>query len=935
MAFESGPKPNGDLDERLSADIHLLGDALGLVIRQQAGIEVFGLEEHVRALTKARRQDSDPRIGSAVSRLTAELSLPQADALARAFTTYFELINIAETNHRIRVTRERERARYPEPAPESIAEAVETLWNAGVNTAEMAALLDRLRIELVFTAHPTEAKRRTVLSKLQRIGGILTDLETRALLPRERDAQTAALHAEISNLWLTRRSRTNKPSVTDEVRIGLYYLDNVLWTVLPQVYNSLRDALARYYPQLAPPKQWLRFASWMGGDRDGNPNVTAYVTAETLRLHRGLALERHRSVAQALSRSLSLSERMRPITPQLRGWLAERLASADEHVAFLADRYPDEPYRLCAAIVAADLGAASADRIRSRLLGLIDDPLPALGAPADLRRPLGLIDDSLRQSQVAVVADGDLATFRNQVDVFGLQAATLDLRQESSFHDAVLDELLGKLGLAQEYRRHDPHERLALLTRLLDEPPPALDGLTDLSDRARETLELFRVVRRAVDLYGRDAIGPHIVSMTRTPADLLAVHLLAYWHGVNRRADGAPDGLAIAPLFETRADLAASPQVMSALFHHPHYAAHLEQFGRRQIVMIGYSDSNKDAGYLTANWELYLAQARLAESCLKQGIDLTLFHGRGGTVARGGGPTKRAILSQPPGSVNGRFRITEQGEVLYEHYARPEIALRHLEQVVHSVLLASNPRRRRPIQTAWVDALEQISAEAFRAYRGLVYEDPDLVRYWQEATPIRELSEMRIGSRPAKRADSNDPFAFLRAIPWVFSWMQSRHVLPGWYGVGAALGAFAHGREVELELLRAMYRQWDFFRALIDNAQMSLVKADMGIARLYADLVADAAVRERIYAQIAQQYELSCRWVLRITGQREILDNEPVLQRAIRRRNPYVDPLNFLQVDLLRRYRTLAAPHSPEGQQVLETIFLTINGVSAGLKNTG
>jgi phosphoenolpyruvate carboxylase len=926
---------HSDPESRLKGDIRLLGDTLGKVIRQQADIELFGLVEHMRALTKARRSDNDPEIDTAIGRLVSDLSLPRAEALARAFTTYFELVNIAETNQRVRITRSRERELSPDPLPESIAAAIEQLWKAGVSSAEMGELLQRLQIELVFTAHPTEARRRTVISKLQRIGMTLAELETNDLLPREVQERHTSLLAEISNLWLTRRSRTNRLSVTDEVRLGLYYMDGTIWNVLPGVYEAMRSALARYYPLLEPPRRFLRFGSWMGGDRDGNPNVTAWVTAETLRLHRGLALERHRTVAQNLSRLLSLSEQLRPISADLHHWLQTKLTNPDDHIAFLADRYPDEPYRLSGAILAADLGATLNDRIRSRLLGMIDDPLPAISTPDNLRRPLDLLDASLRQSGVAVVADEELKTFRTQAEVFGLHVATLDLRQESGWLDIVLDELLGKLGLCAGWLGESADSRLALLTRWLNEPVPDLSAPADLSESLRETLDLFTIVRRAIDLYGHESLGPFIVSMTRTPADLLAVHLLACWHGINQRPDGKPDGLKITPLFETRADLEAASDVMATLFTHPAWATHLERVGRRQIIMIGYSDSNKDAGYLTANWELYQAQARMAACCREHGIDLTLFHGRGGTVARGGGPTKRAILSQPPGTIAGRFRITEQGEVLSEHYARTAIARRHLEQVVHAVLLASNPRRDQEQPERWTRAMEQLSADAFRAWRSLVYENPELVQYWQEATPIRELSEMRIGSRPAKRANSADPFAFLRAIPWVFSWMQSRHVLPGWYGMGHALRRFTEANPDNLALLRTMYREWDFFRALIDNAQVSLSKADMGIAQLYADLVSDAGVRERIYTHVAEAYEETCHQVRLITGQRHILDNEPGLQRAIRVRNPYVDPLSFLQVELLRRYRTHPDPRSEEGQHLLETIFLTINGVSGGLKNTG
>ncbi len=922
------------IQDRLSEDIHLLGDILGQVIRQQAGIEIFGLEEHLRALTKARRSDADPAIDASISRLVERLSLDEAEDVARAFTTYFELINIAEANHRIRVNRAREEAHYPHPQPESIRAAIAELWRSGVEESEMAHLLERLHIELVFTAHPTEAKRRTVLSKLQRLSRALYTLETRRLLPRERDNLMAHIQAEVTNLWLTERTRTTQPRVTDEVRTGLYYLETTLWDVAPDIYQALREALAEFYPHLTPPARFLTFGSWMGGDRDGNPNVTAAVTAETLRLHRGLAIERHRRAAQRLSRSLSLSERLRPAAPDLRAHIASRLAAPPEHVAFLYERYPSETYRLGAALMAADLAEASTDPVRNRLLGLSHAPLPRLRTAHDLQTRLAQMETSLRQAGARSIVEAELTPFQHQAAIFGLDAARLDLRQESAYHTEVVHELLTRLHLTNRYQSMEAAERMAWLTRLLQEPPPALDSLHPLSEKTEETLTLLQVAWRAIQFYGRTALGPYVISMTRSAADVLELLLLTVWRGLNRRADGGAEGMPIAPLFETRADLEGAASTMRQLFEHPIYRAHLDALEGEQIIMIGYSDSNKDAGFLTANWELYQAQEQLTAICQAHQVTLTLFHGRGGTVARGGGPMTRAILAQPPGSVNGKFRITEQGEVLYERYAAPAIARRHLEQLTHTILLASSPHHAPAIDEAWRSAMHTLADIAHRAYRGFVYESPELVRYWQDATPIRELSLMRLGSRPAKRARSDDPLAFLRAIPWVFSWMQSRHGLPGWYGVGSALEHYADKPDQLLQL-RAMYQQWPFFQAVLDNAQVSLGKADMGIARLYATLVPEAALRQRVYDHIAAEYERTRHWILRIADQRDLLDNEEVLKRSIRLRNPYVDPLNFIQVRLLRDYRAHPAPDSPEAGRLLEAIFLTINGIAAGLKSTG
>lgn len=931
------PSPN-DKQERLSEDIHLLGDILGRVIRRQEGIEVFELEERIRALSKARRIDNDQRIDERLQTLIRELSAAEAELVARSFTTYFELINLAEEQQRVRVLRDRERQAHPQPLRESIPAAVATLRQAGMDEFEMGRLLERLDIELVFTAHPTQAKRRTVLSKLRRLAEALNDLNIRDLLPAEYEALKEQITAEVTLLWLTDRSRTTKPTVTDEVRTGLYYFDITLWDVLPQLYRHMADALAQYYPTLELPPRFLTFGSWIGGDRDGNPNVTVDVTAETLRLHRGLAVERHRTAARELDRSLSISEELAPISPELK----EAIYADGEltgHLAFLHGRYPNEPYRLIAARLSADLAEASADDMVARLKGEAAPPLRRRTMQT-LLEPLELIDRTLCESGMSDVAAADLSRTLQQVRIFGLHSARLDLRQYSDYNTEVLDELLGKLGWYEGFGKLDGAERAAVLSAMLSRPTPDLASLEELSAESQETLALFQVIKRATDFYGPELFGPYIVSMTHGPEDILAPLLLAYWHGLCLQPDSERECLTFAPLFETREDLRTAPEVMSALFDHPAYAPHLERVGRQQTIMIGYSDSNKDAGYLAANWELYQAQEALTQTCREQQVVMTLFHGRGGTIARGGGPANRAILAQPPGSVGGRIRVTEQGEVIDDRYGHPAIARRHLEQVVHAVLLASVPDHYRLLarpQPEWEKAMDQLAAISYQAYRKLVYETPALLDYWTQATPMDEISQMRIGSRPSRRS-SGATFASLRAIPWGFSWMQSRHGLPGWYGVGAALATFANSAEraqERLQLLQTMYHDWPFFRSVIDNAQMALIQADMGIARLYAGLVEDAAVSEQIFGEIERAYHETCDAILQVTSQRQLLDNDPVLKRSVRQRNPYVDPLNFIQVSLLRRLRELPDQEGNEAQDLRETIFLTINGIASGLKNTG
>jgi len=554
----------------------------------------------------------------------------------------------------------------------------------------------------------------------------------------------------------------------------------------------------------------------------------------------------------------------------------------------------------------------------------------------NLLEPLALMDRSLRVARMDDVARADLERILYQARVFGLHAARLDLRQYSDYNTAVLDELFGRLGWMEGFGNLDGPARAEALTSALAHPAPDLSGLNDLSPEAAETLELFRVVKRAVDYYGPELFGPYVVSMTHGPEDILAPLLLARWHGLCLRENGQPEGMTFAPLFETRADLRAAPEVMAALFAHPGYAPHLARAGRRQTIMIGYSDSNKDAGYLAANWELYQGQDALTEVCERHNVVMTLFHGRGGTIARGGGPANRAILAQPPGSVDGRIRITEQGEVIADRYGHPAIAARHLQQVVHAVLIAGAPENYRLVarpRADWMAAMEELAAISYRAYRALIYETPELLIYWSQATPMDEISQMRIGSRPSRRTGAAT-FDSLRAIPWGFSWMQCRHVLPGWFGVGEALAEFGRAPD-GLALLQEMYRDWPFFRNLLDNSQVSMAQADMGIAGLYAGLVEDARVRDLIFDQVASAFAQTREAILRTTGQRELLDNDPVLQRSVRRRNPYIDPLNFIQVSLLRRLRGLADPESAEADRIRDTIFLTINGIASGLKNTG
>jgi phosphoenolpyruvate carboxylase len=899
----------------LSETVRLLGDLLGQVVSAEESPQLFDTEERIRALAKARRA-GDTLAGARLATEVATLPPNAARVMASAFTVYFDLVNVAEEDYRVQALRERQRDQYPQPINDSIAAAIEQLKQRGVTDAQLATALNQLHIELVLTAHPTEAKRRTILSKLQRVAQSLRQLDSGDLLPHERVEVLASLRAEITALWLTDQARTARPGVTDEVRTGLYFIDEIFWDVLPRVYAELDTALAQHYPQLSSPARWFTLASWIGGDRDGNPNVTAEVTAETLRLHRGLAIEHHRRALQEVARRFSLSARRVPPPAELQAWLNQR-HPLPEHVAFLEKRYADEPYRLTLSLLSADLEQASQEQMTARLLE--NTPHTARIQIADLTEPLDLI---------ASVAPPALVEYRlrevqRQLEIFGLHTARLDIREDSSRLTSTVGELLRALNIDTTFEQSDDLTRARTILHLLSQPTPQLAQNPGITPDTAETWATFRLIGRAQHVYGRELIGPVIISMTHGVADILTVLLLARW-------TGCADGLRITPLFETLDDLSNAPHILTELFSLDAYRVHLARCNGEQTVMIGYSDSNKDGGYLAANWALYCAQENIAQVCREYGIKLTLFHGRGGTVARGGGPAHRAIRAQPPGTINSHFRVTEQGETIASKYANPDLAHRHLEQIVSAVLLASAPiDQAKSISPVWRETLNGLSHAAWQAYRSLVYGTPGFIEYWRAATPIDEISRLRIGSRPTTRRGTALKLDQIRAIPWVFSWMQSRFNLPGWYGLGAALSAHPAA------LNREMYEQWPFFRALLDNAEMSLLKADLGIAALYSQLLSDQDRAQQFFDRIRAEYDRAVEAVLHATNHAHLMDSDPIIQRSIQLRNPYVDPLNYIQIDMLRRLRALPDQTSSEAEALREVIVMTINGIASGLRNTG
>ena len=899
----------------LSIAIRLLGDILGDVITELESSDLFEIEERIRIAAKDRRGGD----AEAVKQLEAEveaLSVDDARAVSSAFTTYFDLVNLAEEYHRVQQLRERESEQHPTPLSESVGNAVASLKELGVTPAQMQALLDRLSLELVLTAHPTESRRRTVVSKLQRVARSLEYLANNQLTPSEREGTLSSIRAEVVGLWFTDRTRTVKPTVTDEVRTGLHFVESVFWDTLPALYADLDGALASHYPEVVPPSNWFRLASWMGGDRDGNPNVTHEVTAETLRLHRGLAVESHRHTLQSLARRLSMSSERLPVSPDINSWIESR-RPLPPHVKYIEERYAAEPYRLLLSLLAADLAEASNDDMTARLLGRT--PHQARVHVDDLLKPIDLVASNLPVS----LSQGAIKKVRQQLNIFGLQAMRLDIREESSRFNAVVDETLRALNITTDFIGMPDKERLSLLVKLLSAPLPNLSAHPGFTNESAETFALFQLITRVQDVYGSELLGPVVISMCRSAADVLSVLLLARWTGCD-------EGMQIVPLFETIDDLKSAPSVLDEMFSLPLYREHLKMCKDEQMVMIGYSDSNKDGGYLTANWSLYQGQEDIAKAAHKHGVMLTIFHGRGGTIARGGGPANRAIRAQPADTINGRFRITEQGETIAARYSNPKLAHRHLEQIVHAVLMASSPAKtKNDIKQTWRTQMDSMSTTARKVYRGLVYETPGFIDFWQAATPLDEIKRMHIGSRPAARAKSGE-VTKIRAIPWVFSWMQSRFNLPGWFGLGSALESAGN-----IELLRDMYEGWSFFKTMLDNTEMSLIKADMEIASLYVDLVPDKKLAQGIFDLVLAEYERTRDAVLLISGHANLLDAEPVTQNSVHLRNPYVDPLNYIQVEMLHRIRELDDIESDAAQSIREVIGVTINGIAAGLRNTG
>ena len=909
---------------RLSTSIRTLGNLLGETIIEQEGVNLFDLEEEVRRLAKGWRTGDGASLEE-IDALISELveDMPRTFAVLKAFITYFQLVNLAEEEQRVHVLRERERAAYEQGVPmrETIADALARLHAEGLTAADLRVVLADLFISPVLTAHPTETKRLTMLEKLRELAVVLEKLGEDALSSREMERSQRLLREYIVLLWQSDETRDRRPTVLDEVRNGLYFFEATLFKLVPSIYGELERALAQEFPgESFKVPTFLRYGSWIGGDRDGNPFVTIDVTEETLRTHKEFILRLYNIEVDHLYNHLSPSIRRVQVSQELLDGIEQDFRLVPEDEVEVLERFKLEPYRQKLILMFRRLRATRAeneqawnDKARNpRAYRNVNEFL------VDLRQ----IDSSLRANKGARLADGRLSRLIRSVEIFGFHLATLDIRQHARRHRAAISEIFARFKVFADYDALAEADKIAVLTReILSERP--LTALPVFSPETNETIRLFRLVRQAHEEVDPEVITAYITSMTTSVSNLLEVLLLAKDAGLFGQID-------IVPLFEMVADLQNAPALMTELFGNEAYRRHLELRGRQQQIMIGYSDSGKDGGYLRANWMLFKAQRQLAETCERQDVRLTLFHGRGGTLGRGGGPANRAILAQPPESVRGRIKLTEQGEVVSSRYANPDIAHRHLEQLVNAVLLSSGRRPQYDQEAEWAAVMDRVSDAAYVKYRSLV-EKPEFLPYFHDATPIDHIDALNIGSRPSRRGATQD-IGDLRAIPWVFAWTQTRVNLPAWYGVGAAVEAWVEGGEDRLAELRSLYDNWPFFRTIFDNVQLGLTMADMDIASLYAEL-ADDHVRTAIYDDIRQEYERTRLALLAVTQADSLLQDDEWLRRSIRVRNPYVDPMNLVQIALLRKLRD--APDSPQAEEWREAVLLAVNGIATGLQNTG
>ena len=946
----SPPPPPPAPDAALRGDIKALGELLGQTLVRQEGEYLFDLVEQIRALTRS----AEPGAADEAQARLAEIDLGTAIRLVRAFSSYFYLANVTEQVHRARELHS-ERATtgsWLSRAVERIGKAIEDP-ESKVTRDWVEEVISRLSVRPVFTAHPTEAARRTILGKLRQIALLLdanpfpqpgTVVDPVAQRRAERRLQEL-----VESLWQTDELRVTRPEPTDEARNALYYLDELHSGAVPDVLDELAAELERIGVHLPVDAKPLSFGSWIGGDRDGNPNVTPTLTLEILGLQHERAIDDALKLVEGLRGSLSTSKRIARVTPELEDSLARDLAALPDIPARYRRQNQEEPYRLKATCVRQKLINTRKRIAKSRAHVPGQDYLNGEELVADLL----LMRESLLADRGELIARGSLDQVIRTISAFGLQLATMDVREHADAHHHAIGQLIDRLGgeawryddmprdyraglLAKELRSRRPLAKLPeKIHRQGVEGFDAWGGATPLLDEdGAKTFGIFTAIRETIDRFGPDVIESYIISMCRGVDDVYAAVLLAREAGlIDLRGGRAAIGFV--PLLEMVEELRQADTILNDLLNDPSYRKLVRLRGDVQEVMLGYSDSNKSAGITTSQWEIHLAQRKLRDVAHRHGVRLRLFHGRGGTVGRGGGPTHEAIMAQPWGTLEGEIKVTEQGEVISDKYALPSLARENLELTVAATLEASvlhlGPRQSSDALARWTATMTGISDAAFAKYRELV-DDPDLPRYFLASTPVDQLGDLHLGSRPSRRPDSGAGLEGLRAIPWVFGWTQSRQIVPGWFGVGTGLAsAYAAGHA---DVLAEMYEDWHFFRNFLSNVAMTLAKTDLRIARLYVEQLVPEDLRP-VFERIVEEHELTVQQVLKVTGQRELLGHDPVLARTLQVRDRYLDPISYLQVALLKRHRdTVAAEQEPDSQ-LSRALLLTVNGVAAGLRNTG
>ncbi len=925
------PRAADEKNRPLVEDIRLLGRILGDVIREQEGREAFDLVERVRQLSVAYRLKRDTSAGRSLDRLLKNLSNDQTVSVIRAFSYFSHLANLAEDRHHVR--RRDLHERQGDLHEGSLAMTFERLAQADIRAADIVRTLKHAYISPVLTAHPTEVQRKSILDAERAIARLIEQRDEIGSAHELADNE-ALIRARVTQLWQTRMLRTAKLTVADEIENALSYYHATFLTQIPRLYREIERALPHH--DIAP---FFRMGHWIGGDRDGNPNVSAATLALAMARQSETVLRHYLTEVHELGGEFSMSQMLAPVTPEMQA-LAQRSPDQNPHRG-------DEPYRRALIGMYARLAATLHALTGTEALRHAVAPQDPYSGAEDFLADLRVIEASLRAHHAQALIAPRLAPLMRAVQVFGFHLATVDLRQSSDKHEAVIADLLRTARITPDYSGLSEPERCSLLVDLLNDARPLrVVGHAGYTELTRSELAIFEAARELLASHGRAAIRHYIISHTEAVSDLLEVLLLQKETGLLRGTldDSAVADLIVVPLFETIGDLRNAAPIMGEFYALPGIVALLKRsrlgdFGE-QDIMLGYSDSNKDGGFFTSNWELYRAETALValfEPLTREhGITLRLFHGRGGTVGRGGGPSYQAILAQPPGTVNGQIRLTEQGEVIASKYAHPEIGLRNLETLVAATLEATLLHPTKSASKAFLDAADQISHASMAAYRKLVYETPGFTDYFFAATPIREIAELNIGSRPASRK-STRAIEDLRAIPWSFSWGQCRVALPGWYGFGSAIEAFlaeAKTRKERLALLQRMLKQWPFFRTLLSNLDMVIAKTDLALSARYVDLVPDKRLGRKMFGLIEAEWQRTQHALTQITGEAKRLASNPSLARSIEHRFPYLDPLNHLQVELMRRYRQ-QHEGDPGNERVQRGIHLSINGIAAGLRNTG